>query len=59
LHQLLQKHRAYFTANAQAAESLISVGISQPPANLPAGELAAWTSVSRALLNLNETISRN
>jgi hypothetical protein len=59
LRQLLEKHRGYFNANTQAAESLRSVGISQPAANLPAGELAAWTSVSRALLNLNETISRN
>jgi hypothetical protein len=59
LRQLLIKHRTYFTANPKDAESLLSVGISKRPENVPATELAAWTSVSRALLNLNETISRN
>jgi hypothetical protein len=59
LLQLLEKHRAHFAADARAANSLLSVGISKPPDSVPAGELAAWTSVSRALLNLNETISRN
>jgi hypothetical protein len=59
IRQLLEKHRAYFAENNDHAESLLSVGISKRPENLPAGELAAWTSVSRALLNLNETISRN
>jgi hypothetical protein len=57
LHELLKKHRAYFAANADAAQSLTSVGISKR-AELPVAEWAAWTSVSRALLNLNETISR-
>jgi hypothetical protein len=59
LRQLLDKHRAYFGANSEAAEALISVGISPPAKDLPPAELAAWTSVSRALLNLNETIYRN
>jgi hypothetical protein len=58
LWQLLEKHRAYFIANTPAAESLTSVGISKRAADIPVHELAAWTSVSRALLNLNETISR-
>jgi hypothetical protein len=59
LNQLLTKHRAYFAANAKDAESLVSLGISKWPNELPVGELAAWTSVARTLLNLNETISRN
>jgi hypothetical protein len=58
LGKLLDKHRAYFTSDAAAAEALTSVGISKRPENLPVAEWAAWTSVSRALLNLNETISR-
>jgi hypothetical protein len=59
LANLLQKHRAEFAADPGAAEALVSVGISPRPeaANVP--ELAAWTSVSRVLLNLNETITRN
>jgi hypothetical protein len=56
---LLHKHRAYFAADTKAAEALVSVGISKRPEGLDAAELAAWTSVCRVLLNLNETISRN
>jgi len=59
LKSLLQKHRAQYAADAQAAEALVSVGISPRPDNTDVGELAAWTSVSRVLLNLNETITRN
>jgi hypothetical protein len=57
--KLLEKHRVEFAADPSAAEALVSVGISPRPeaANVP--ELAAWTSVSRVLLNLNETITRN
>jgi hypothetical protein len=58
LGELLNSHRAYYRSNATAAEALTSVGISKRPENLPVAEWAAWTSVSRALLNLNETISR-
>ncbi|MEX0612507.1 MAG: DUF1549 and DUF1553 domain-containing protein, partial [Pirellulales bacterium] len=56
---MLQKHRAEFHADPKAAEALVSVGISPRPEGADAAELAAWTSVSRVLLNLNETITRN
>jgi len=59
LADLLKKHRAEFTADPKAAEALVSVGISPRPKDANLTELAAWTSVSRALLNLNETITRN
>jgi len=59
LEQLLAKHRAEFSADYPAAEALVSVGISPRAENVDVAELAAWTSVSRALLNLNETITRN
>jgi hypothetical protein len=59
LNELLRKHRDYFASNEQAAESLVSVGISKKATELQPAEHAAWTSVSRALLNLNETIYRN
>jgi hypothetical protein len=58
LGQLLEKHRRGFAAG-NAAESLTSVGISPRSPNVAPTELAAWTSVSRVLLNLNETITRN
>jgi hypothetical protein len=59
LAALLEKHRAEFVADPQAAEKLQSVGDWKPPAIASPIELAAWTSVSRVLLNLHETITRN
>jgi hypothetical protein len=59
LRNLLQQHRRHFSSDVKAAETLVSVGISKRPDDVPKSELAAWTSVSRALLNLNETIYRN
>jgi hypothetical protein len=37
----------------------LSVGSTKPPGDLDAAELAAWTNVTRALLNLHETITRS
>jgi hypothetical protein len=59
LQTLLDKHRKHFGERRDAADKLIAVGISKPDDDVDSAELAAWTSVSRALLNLNETISRN
>jgi hypothetical protein len=59
LVRLLQKHRDQFAADPKAAEALVSIGISPRPKDIDVVELAAWTSVSRVLLNLNETITRN
>jgi hypothetical protein len=59
LADLLKKHRTQFAADPKSAEALVSVGISERPQVDNIAELAAWTSVSRVLLNLNETITRN
>ena len=59
LAKLLASHRKEYTADTKAAEAILTVGISPRPKNIDASELAAWTSVSRVLLNLNETITRN
>ncbi len=59
LFDLLQNHRGHFAADPMAAEALVSIGISPRPKEIDTVELAAWTSVSRVLLNLNETITRN
>jgi hypothetical protein len=56
---VLEKQRAEYAADPKAAEALLSVGISPRPDGSEVTELAAWTSVSRVLLNLNETITRN
>jgi hypothetical protein len=53
------KHRGEFAKDPQAAQKLVSTG-QWPVANdIPAAELAAWTSVARVILNLHETITRN
>jgi hypothetical protein len=50
-------HAIYQEAPEEAAKTL-QVGISSPPEDLPATELAAWTQVMRVLLNLHETVMR-
>jgi hypothetical protein len=59
LKQLLEKHRDHFADHQAEAEALLRVGLTERSAERNPGELAAWTSVARVLLNLNETISRN
>jgi hypothetical protein len=59
LVELLDKHRQQYTADKAAAEKLVSAGIASVAKDLDAAELAAWTSVARAVLNLHETITRN
>ena len=56
---LLTSHRQYFADHPEAARALVTVGLSPPASGLSEPELAAWTSVARVLLNLNETITRN
>ncbi|QDU94014.1 PSD1 and planctomycete cytochrome C domain-containing protein [Lignipirellula cremea] len=59
LLELLQQSRQAYQKESAAAKELTAVG--QAPVNeqLPASELAAWTTVARALLNLHETMTRN
>lgn len=59
LTELLQKHRREYAADRAAAEKLVATGLAPVAKDLDAAELAAWTSVTRAVLNLHETINRN
>jgi hypothetical protein len=56
--QLYDEHAAYYHANAEEAEALISVGHRPPSDKHSPAEIAAWTSVARVLLNVHETITR-
>jgi hypothetical protein len=47
-----------YQADAASAAELIKIGAAPVPETSNAAELAAWTSVSRVLLNLHETITR-
>ncbi|MBX3438827.1 MAG: DUF1553 domain-containing protein, partial [Planctomycetaceae bacterium] len=58
LHQMLAESRAHYAVHRDAAQELVNVGLQQPGAIDPV-ELAAWTCVARAVLNLNETITRH
>ncbi|OYW24993.1 MAG: hypothetical protein B7Z55_00620 [Planctomycetales bacterium 12-60-4] len=59
LRSLLAKHEQQFAADAAAAEAFVkSSGEAPETAGTPATELAAWTSIARAILNLHETLTR-
>lgn len=59
LTHLYNRQRDRYRADETAAASLIQIGETKPPADVPVTELAAWTSVARTILNLHETITRN
>ena len=59
LKQLLDEHRAEYRSDVDSAKKLIAIGDKAADAKLDPAELAAWTSVTRTLLNLHETITRN
>jgi len=58
LERLLEAERATFAANPEAASKLLATGLAPNPEAIEPTELAAWTSVARAILNLHETITR-
>ncbi|MBL9125536.1 MAG: PSD1 domain-containing protein [Planctomycetaceae bacterium] len=59
LGELLAHNRERYAADADAATSLAQVGETRWPDDLPAPELAAWTAVARAILNVHECVARN
>jgi mono/diheme cytochrome c family protein len=58
LGDLLQRHAAQYRADPRAAALLAGVGQAPVPKSLDPVELAGWTSVARAILNLPELITR-
>jgi hypothetical protein len=59
LLNLLKGSRESLGKDPGAVKELLVVGDRSADKDLPAVELAAWTSIARALFNLHETISRN
>jgi hypothetical protein len=59
LTALHRKHLDEFTADAKAAQQLVSTGQRPVAKDVDVAELAAWTSVARVILNLHEMITRN
>ena len=59
LRGLLESNQTHYQTNRQAAEELIRTGQAETGADIDVIDLAAWTAVARAILNMNETITRN
>ncbi|RIK81230.1 MAG: hypothetical protein DCC68_09125 [Planctomycetota bacterium] len=57
--QLYRDHAAHFDANPDEAKRLLSEGLHPAPPIRQPTEIAAWTSVARTLLNLQEATTRN
>jgi Protein of unknown function (DUF1553)/Protein of unknown function (DUF1549)/Planctomycete cytochrome C len=58
LLKVLEQNRSRYKADLKAADEVLRIGLASVPKNVDVVELAAWTSVCRAILNLNETVSR-
>lgn len=58
LAQLLERQRARFKTDSDAAQQLISIGESVPTSNHDPVELATWTVVAHTVLNLDEAITK-
>ncbi|MEX2670752.1 MAG: PSD1 and planctomycete cytochrome C domain-containing protein [Phycisphaeraceae bacterium] len=59
LRELLHAQRQDDTPDPEAAQQLAAVGQMPVPDDLDLAELAAWTAITRALLNLDESITRH
>ena len=59
LAKLLREHIEEFESNPTEANKLINIGLTPYTTEIPEIELAAWISVTRTVLNLHETITRN
>jgi hypothetical protein len=59
LVRLYEKNRRAYSAQPTAVNELTQNGELKPPEGADLIDLAAWTAVSRAILNLHETITRD
>jgi hypothetical protein len=56
---LFQYAKSDYKKQPDSAKKLISIGQTAADPKWDPSELAAWTTISRALLNLSETTTRN
>jgi hypothetical protein len=59
LETVLQKYRQHFKDSADTAKAFVAIGKRAVPADVDAGELAAWAGVCRVVINAHEFITRN
>jgi len=58
LEALLKKQLAEYEKAPATAKELLTTGAKKPDASLNESELAAWTSVTRTILNLHASVTR-
>ncbi|QDU36021.1 Planctomycete cytochrome C [Maioricimonas rarisocia] len=58
LTDLFDENLANYRSSPKAADSLLETGLAPRRETIDAAEAAAWTAVTRAVLNLHETIMR-
>jgi hypothetical protein len=58
MQSLLQNQRERYKADEKAAIELLKTGMKAYDDSIEISELAAWTSISRTLLNMYETTAR-
>lgn len=58
LKQLLREELQHYKNNLDEAERLTSIGKSTPPPADKQSEIAAWTAVTRSVLNTHEFLNR-
>jgi hypothetical protein len=56
---LYKKQWAEYRADPRAASQLVAAGQAPVPKDVNVVDLAGWTSVARAILNLPEVITRS
>ena len=59
LQRLYQQSAARFNGSPKLGREFIEVGEDPVPVGVASAELAAMTAVTRAVLNMHETITRN
>ncbi len=58
LGDLQASQQKRYIADEKSAAAFNTVGLRPPPKDIPAVELASWTTIARTILNLHETITR-
>ena len=59
LREVFDGHLQDYQTDRESAKSVVSIGMRIVPEDLDLPELAAWTSVTRVIFNLHETVTRN
>jgi len=59
LTELYAEHEKQYQADPKSAAQLLAIGLHSVAKDANKPELAAWTSVSRTVMNLHEAITRN